>query len=87
MIAAGVYGFILLRTFGPGPNLIRGKYHRDGSTPQNFITIVDGDRNPHRSRFIGFTPRQAQRATRSTLPILLHGDEHRWAQMIIAASA
>ena len=60
-----------------GPNLIRGKYHRDGSTPQDFhttVTIVDGDRNPHRSRFIGVIPRQVQHATRSTLPILLHDD-------------
>ncbi len=67
-----------VKLFAPNPNLIRGKYYRDGSTPQNFHinTVVDGDRNrnPHRSRFIGVTPRQAQIATRSTLPILLHGD-------------
>ena len=62
----------------PAPNLIRGKYHRDGSTPQNFRFIVDLDRNrnPHRSRFIGLIPRQVQHATRSTLPILLHGDSN-----------
>ncbi len=70
----------------PAPNLIRGKYHRDGSTPQNSrsITVVDGDCNPHRSRYIGVTPRQAQRATRSTLPILLHGDESTVTDEVLA---
>ncbi len=58
-------------------DLMVGKYHRDGRTPQKNFRIVEvvADRNPHPSRYTGEMHRKVHLATRSTLPIVLHGDE------------